>query len=308
MQLSTMIEGFWLARQRDMSGHTYTDYNLTYTRLAQYLKNPDVGTVVPGDIHKFLSYLADDLKLGAKTRSNAWTALSALWTWAETELKYPHLIRSHVPRPRYHSERPTAFDESEIRLILSAVDKSQAWSSRRGKYVKARRPTALRDRAIILTLLDTGLRVSELVGLIIADYDERVGMLNIRKGKGRKPRTVYVGQATRQALWKYLRSRSDVHSSKAPIFASKDGAPLDRIAVLRMVARAGKRAGVDKVHPHRFRHTFAITFLRNGGTPLELQRLLGHEKLETVLIYVELAQTDLQDAQKRASPADRWKL
>lgn len=307
MKLSTMIEGFWLARQRDMSGHTYSDYNLTYSRLTEYLRDPDVGTVVPGDIHKFLTHLADDLGLGAKTRSNAWTALSALWTWAEQELQIPHALRSHVARPRYHTEKPTPFDESEIRLLLGAVDKSQAWSSRRGKYVKANRPTALRDRAIILTLLDTGLRVSELVDLIIADYDERVGMLNIRKGKGRKPRVVYVGQACRQALWRYLRSRN-VHSPKTPIFASKAGAKLDRIAVLRMVKRAGDRAGVDNVHPHRFRHTFAITFLRNGGTPLELQRLLGHEKLETVLIYVELAQTDLQDAQRRASPADNWKL
>lgn len=307
MLLSTMIEGFWLARRRDMSDYTYTDYNLTYSRITEYLKDPDVGTVVPGDIHKFLTYLADDLGLGPKTRSNAWTALSALWTWAEQELQIPHVLRSHVPRPRYHTERPTPFDESEIRLILGAVDKTQAWSSRRGKYVKAHRPTALRDRAIILTLLDTGLRVSELVDLIVADYDERVGMLNIRKGKGRKPRAVYVGQAARQAIWRYLKSR-DVHSSKAPIFASKQGQQLDRIAVLRMVKRAGQRAGVDNVHPHRFRHTFAITFLRNGGTPLELQRLLGHEKLETVLVYVELAQTDLQDAQRRASPADNWKL
>ncbi len=59
---------------------------------------------------------------------------------------------------------------------------------------------------------------------------------------------------------------------------------------------------------HKFRHTFAITFLRNGGSVLELQRMLGHERLDTVRIYASLAEADLQEAQKRASPADNWKF
>jgi site-specific recombinase XerD len=65
---------------------------------------------------------------------------------------------------------------------------------------------------------------------------------------------------------------------------------------------------VEGVHPHRFRHTFAIWFLRNGGNPLELQRILGHEKLETVLVYVRLAEVDIERAAKSASPVDGWKL
>jgi len=59
---------------------------------------------------------------------------------------------------------------------------------------------------------------------------------------------------------------------------------------------------------HRFRHTFAYNFLRNGGNPIELQRLLGHEEMDTVNIYVNLAESDLQDAQRRASPANNWRL
>lgn len=75
-----------------------------------------------------------------------------------------------------------------------------------------------------------------------------------------------------------------------------------------MLAAVARNADVQKVHPHRFRHTFAITFLRNGGNVLALQRLLGHERLDTVNIYVKLAQTDLATAHRSASPADTWKL
>jgi len=182
-----------------------------------------------------------------------------------------------------------------------------AWSTKRGNYVKADRPTAVRDRAIFTVLLDTGLRVSELVDLTIADYNQQTGQLQIQHGKGNKRRVAFVGLSGRQAIWKYLAKRK-LSTPKAHLFATRTENKLDRIAVLRLVKRAALRAGVDNAHPHKFRHTFAITFLRNGGTPLELQRLLGHEKLDTVLIYVQLASADLAAAHVRASPVDNWRL
>ena len=82
---------------------------------------------------------------------------------------------------------------------------------------------------------------------------------------------------------------------------------MGRDNVYRMVRRAGERAGVHNAHPHRCRHFFAIQFLRNGGSALVLQELLGHEKLDMVLTYVQLAERDIEDA-GRHSPADRWRL
>lgn len=75
-----------------------------------------------------------------------------------------------------------------------------------------------------------------------------------------------------------------------------------------MITATARRAGVSHANVHRFRHTFAITFLRNGGNVLTLQKLMGHEKMDTLRVYVELAQMDLQKAQQLASPADRWGL
>jgi site-specific recombinase XerD len=74
-----------------------------------------------------------------------------------------------------------------------------------------------------------------------------------------------------------------------------------------LVNRIGDRAGVSNAHPHRLRHTFAVTFLRNGGNVKTLQELLGHESLEMVMLYVKLAEQDIDGAVKH-SPVDNWRI
>ena len=94
-----------------------------------------------------------------------------------------------------------------------------------------------------------------------------------------------------------------------PLFVNAFG--LHRLTgqgVLLLVKRLGKRANVSNVHPHRFRHTFAIQFLRNGGNVFELQNLLGHSDLEMVKRYVRLAQVDIELIARKASPCDNWRI
>jgi integrase/recombinase XerD len=86
----------------------------------------------------------------------------------------------------------------------------------------------------------------------------------------------------------------------APLFATSTGRQLDRFSLHGLLELAGDRAGVEDVYPHRFRHTFAITFLRNGGNVFALQRILGHESLTMVNKYLAIAQTDLQAAHRDA--------
>ena len=94
----------------------------------------------------------------------------------------------------------------------------------------------------------------------------------------------------------------------APLFPSTyGGGHLRREGLRHLLARLGRRAGVEQVHPHRFRHTFAVNFLRNGGNALVLQELLGHTDLSMVRHYIRLAEQDFGAARKQ-SPADNWGL
>ena len=83
---------------------------------------------------------------------------------------------------------------------------------------------------------------------------------------------------------------------------------MSRTKLAEMCAGIGKRAGVANVHLHRFRYTFAIQYLRNAGNAYTLQAMLGHSSLETVKIYLKLAQVNLDEAHRRASPVDNWRL
>lgn len=93
-----------------------------------------------------------------------------------------------------------------------------------------------------------------------------------------------------------------------PLFVSKLNRIIDRRKLADMFANIGRRAGVPNVHPHRFRHTFAIQYLRNGGNAYTLQAMLGHSTLETVKIYLKLAQVDIDLVHRKASPVDNWRL
>ena len=151
------------------------------------------------------------------------------------------------------------------------------------------------------------MRNAELCNLCVGDYNQDRGELRIHKGKGDKGRVVYVGQRTRRALWRYLAGRADPPPGQA-LFATRTNRHIDPNALYRMLNTTGDRAGIRDVYPHRFRHTFAITYLRNGGDPLTLQRILDHESMATVQIYVKLAEVDIERSQVAASPADNWRL
>ncbi len=86
------------------------------------------------------------------------------------------------------------------------------------------------------------------------------------------------------------------------------GRPFNRDALRQVIQWLGERAGVKKAHPHRFRHTFAISYLRAGGDVFTLQLMLGHSSLDMVQHYARLAELDVEAAHRKASPADNWHL
>jgi integrase/recombinase XerD len=199
----------------------------------------------------------------------------------------------------------------DVEALINVCENSRTWKSR-ANTVSAR-PTAGRDQTIIRTLLDTGVRAGELCGMTYGGLNLSNNSIRIRgKGPGRDPkeRQVYFGKRTGQALWKHLTPRLDTIKEADRVFTAvlSDPRPLTPTHLARLIRNLGRRAGVKKVRPHKFRHTFAINYLRNGGDLLTLQALLGHSSLDMVKRYARVAQTDLKEAHRKASPVDKWKV
>ena len=317
MTFSDVVEGYWLARKRDFSPATVDQYSRVFTQFEAYLRThgaPEFEAITANHVRGFLNDLADQ-ELSKKSVANAWITLSSLWTWASQEMDVEHIIRGRVQRPNYNRQQPEPYTESEVRKMLDACDSTAEWRTLPGTFTQ--RSTAKRDRAIILVLLDTGLRASELCKLRVDDYDKKTGRLVVRQGKGGKQRSVYIGYTARQALWRYHQERmqrrreatgSNTIAGVEPLFPTSSNHPMARDNLLHLVQRIAQRAGVKNANLHRFRHTFAINFLRNGGNVYALQELLGHSDLETCRVYLKLVDKDLRAAIAAASPADTWRL
>lgn len=154
-----------------------------------------------------------------------------------------------------------------------------------------------RDRAMIILLISSGMRVSELSNLIIDDINGRC--IRIRNGKGYKPRLTFITQEARETLDLYLSHRIE---KSAFVFCNKFGGRLSRQSVAKIVSRCAYRAGIKKqVTPHTLRRTFATNLLQAGMRIEELQPIMGHSSILTTRSYTELANNYLQEVYDRAS-------
>jgi integrase/recombinase XerD len=305
IRLSAAIEGYFVAANaRRLSRHTLRDYNTTFAKFEGWLStDPPLADITPAQIR---SFLRSQDHLSAKTLRNYHTGLSALWTWAVHErLVARHIVRD-VDAPRPEQREIVPYTEQDVKAMLAACDESRSYVRPGKRKCRNTRPTALRDRAVITLLVDTGLRASELCNLRMGDADLQNGRILVL-GKGRKERILPISPRTGQVLWRYMTTRDDRRQS-ARLFATVRGQPLNRHNLRHTLQRIGERAGVLDVTVHRFRHTFAIVFLRNGGDIFALQRMLGHSTLEMVQRYLAIAQADVERAHRDASPVTNWLL
>ncbi len=309
--LAQAYEGYFIhAEARSLSLNTIKDYGNAFRRFLDFMGDVPVAGIEKQDIERFMGSL-DGLK--KKTKLNYHTGLSALWTWmVNDDLVAVHVVRQ-VMRPKPEIKAIVPFSEQDIRLMLASLSRSRNYV-RPGQVEPCshRVPNVARNRAIILVLLDTGIRVTELCKMKKIDADLRNKRLNIF-GKGAKGRMTPISGQTAKAIWRYLATRRDAIDHELlnndPLFASsKTGAHLGRNSVRMLLQRVGRRAGVEDVYPHRFRHTFAIMYLRNQGDPFTLQQILGHSDMTMVRRYLELAKEDIERAHRSASPVANWNV
>ncbi|MFP4344261.1 MAG: tyrosine-type recombinase/integrase [Anaerolineales bacterium] len=323
--LSQSIEGFVLFKRGErLSKNTIADYLNSFQHLIRYLDEADplIEDIVPSQISAFLAHLGTvpqtndngfaphpTKPLSKKSLLNIHTALSSMWTWAVEEGLTSRHVMSHVPRPDPEKRVIVPFTKNEINRIFKACRRTAPYFHNRTRdkdKVSNKRPTATRDEALICLLVDTGIRASELCNATIRDLDMANRRLKVY-GKGAKERVLPFGDTTARLLWRYMVERPAAEPSH-PLFAliTNDKKPIARRLLWQTVRRIADRAEVPDAHPHRFRHTFAIEYLRNGGDIYTLQRLLGHSSLDMVRTYLAIAQADVEAAYRKASPLDNW--
>jgi len=305
MLLSQALEGFLLAKRIEgLSPRTLAGYKRQIERLSTFLDNPDLDSITTHDLRRFFDYLRNDYApqrltsdakpLSPRTIRNYWIALRSFYTFATQELAVPDAMDPISP-PKVTDAVMTPPSPEEVKDMLNVCLRTKD-----GR----RHPNGHRNKAIIATLADTGMRVSSLCEATVEDYDQDTGRIDIRNSKGGKSRVVFLGAVARKALWRYLADRKDRNRPSAPLFATSDGSHLSRSWVRKIVSRIGDRAGVKGVYPHLLRHFFAIQYLRNNGDMFTLQRILGHSSLEMVKRYTAIADVDAERVHRRASPVD----
>jgi len=322
--LSQIIQGYTLnAQARQLSPHTIADYHNTFRKLAAFLENDlPFDQIAKSQLERFLA----SQTVSKKTLLNYHTGLSSLWRWAVEEGYAIANLPRQIDPPHPGRRTINPFSDADLRAIVNAISSSKTYSNH-GTIASNVLPNQDRNRAIILLLLDTGLRADELCSLAVRDVDLHNRFVHVASGKGDSERFVPFSPRTAQALWKYLASRTDkcrgrsgkgnpqmnnfnrpAPTTHEPFFITLNQTPLDRHRLLKQLRSLGRRAGVANVHPHRFRHTFAILYLRNGGDPYSLQVILGHATMEMVKKYLQIAKSDLENFHRLASPVANLRL
>ena len=312
--LKSLVQGFILTQRTDCrSPATIAYYEGNLKRFLWYVEQNDLPDdarlITEWDMREFFAYVSGETHRwgtegncsnSCKARATYSTVhhyfrvVKAFYNWCVKEgfVTENPLDNIKLKNPKLNVIQP--YSVEDIRKLLAVCDMD---FKNNAKFLGSR------NKAIILMLLDSGLRVSELASINLGDVDTNRGLIKVL-GKGAKERVVRIGSTTQKALWKYLMFRHKTNNQA--LWLTEEGTPLSKASIQIMVTRLKERAGVTvKGNCHKFRHTFALSFLRKDRNPFNLQYLLGHSDLRMTRHYVStLGAEDALKAHESASPAD----
>ena len=208
--------------------------------------------------------------------------------WAYLEGFTEHQLLERFRPPRVPSVIVDTLEDDEIHRLVAAVSKSP------------------RNHAIVMLLLDTGIRLSELVGLQLEDVNFEVGSVKVF-GKGSKERIVPFGNKTHKVLREYILFHRPPVAGERGLFISRRARSIRKSGLQSLFRRLRTVTKIERLHVHLLRHTYATNFLRANGSSLLLKQNLGHSTMAMVDHYAHLASQRAVDVSRLFSPMDRLK-
>lgn len=278
------VEGFLAAQAGEVSLSTRAWYRQRLMKFVEFAGPIKIEDVTPATLRAYRADLVDR-DLSPHSIHGYQRSLRRLFAWLVQEGVVKRNIARDVPLVRLPPQPPKALSDDDMERLLDRLPSE-----------------SVRDRAIILLLIDTGCRVGGLTSLTLDSLDLPNNCATVIE-KGNRGRRVYFTEMTADAiaLYKAGRPRADTDI----LFLSNSGNPLTTNGIRLLLERVGKRAGVrGRCNAHSFRHAFARSFLRNGGNLAALGRILGHTPGSpvTARYYAVWDDRELQEFHGRYSP------
>jgi len=280
----------YLEVQRDASPHTLRAYRKDLGDFSAFVKKDEPGDIELIDIRAFV---AGQIKDG-RSKTTAGRRLASVRAFLRFLYREGY-IKSNpaklVSTPKAQKLLPKFLSVDDV---FSLIEKPEGIG-----FLPAR------DRAILELLYGSGLRVSEVAGLMADDVNTREGMVKVR-GKGKKERLVPMGSKAVDAVKSYLVEKLLLKRKNPAMFINRSGGRLTDRGIRRIVVKYARRVGVTgQIGPHTLRHSFASHLLQGGADLRVIQELLGHASLSTTQKYTHLDVTHLMDVYDRAHPLSK---
>ncbi len=270
---------------RNLAPRTLAIYRIHLADFASWLREP-LAQATTGDLRAYFLALRERRNPGGQHQ--AFRVLRTFYRWLEAEGAIAANPMSRLKAPRVPEQTLDPVPLEHVQAMLKTCQGQDLLS--------------LRDKAIILALVDTGARATELLSVDLGDVDVEGGTILLRVTKSKRPRAVFLGKVALRAMLKYLKARKD---QEGPLWVADDGERLTYWGLRQVLRRRAERAGVPAPSAHAFRRLFAIQSLRSGLDVISLQKMLGHADLSVINRYVKQTLGDLKEAHDRHSPADK---